>query len=164
MVVTNITGETHAYYRNGGRGDFDDVRLVAGLGAATRRTPVSARIGSIMTAMACSICSSQTGPSRSSKRCAAIRSRSVRRTSCSAISEAGAAGTHRRGSAFQRAEVGRGAAFGDIDNDGDVDVLVTNNNGPARVLLNEAGARAPRLQVRLQGVEDNRQGWGRASD
>lgn len=42
------------------------------------------------------------------------------------------------GKIFDLLEVTRGAAFGDIDNDGDVDVLVTNNNGPARVLLNES--------------------------
>ena len=37
------------------------------------------------------------------------------------------------GDAFQLFEVSRAAAFGDIDNDGDTDVLVTNNNGPARL-------------------------------
>jgi hypothetical protein len=45
--------------------------------------------------------------------------------------------TSRAGSAFATSEVGRGAAFGDIDNDGDVDVVVGNNNGPARLLLNQ---------------------------
>jgi hypothetical protein len=46
-------------------------------------------------------------------------------------------------------EVSRGAAFGDIDNDGDPDVLVTNNNGPARLLLNQVGNRNHWLGLRL---------------
>ena len=54
----------------------------------------------------------------------------------------------------------RGAAFGDIDNDGDVDILVTNNNGPVRLLLNEVGSRRHWLQVQLQGVTSNRYGMG----
>ena len=54
----------------------------------------------------------------------------------------------------------RGAAFGDIDNDGDLDILVSNNNGPVRLLLNEALANNHWLQVRLQGASDNRDGMG----
>jgi len=45
--------------------------------------------------------------------------------------------------------VGRGAAFGDIDNDGDTDVLVTNNNGPAKLLINQAGNRNHWLGLRV---------------
>ena len=57
------------------------------------------------------------------------------------------------------AEVSRAAAFGDVDNDGGVDVLVTNNNGPARLLLNQ-GPRGHWLQARLRGVQDNADGVG----
>jgi hypothetical protein len=64
------------------------------------------------------------------------------------------------GPAFQRADVGRGAAFGDVDNDGAVDILVTNNNGPVRLLHNEVGSRQHWLQVRLEGVRSNRLGIG----
>jgi hypothetical protein len=64
------------------------------------------------------------------------------------------------GPAFEQLHVGRGAAFGDIDNDGDLDILVSNNNGPVRLLLNESGVKNHWLQVRLQGVSDNRQGIG----
>jgi hypothetical protein len=64
------------------------------------------------------------------------------------------------GPAFDLAEVSRGAAFGDIDNDGDYDVLVANNNGPVRLLLNEVGSRNHWLEVRLEGIKGNRNGLG----
>lgn len=57
----------------------------------------------------------------------------------------------RGGQAFQLSGVGRGAAFGDIDNDGDTDVLVTNNNGPAKLFLNQLGNRNHWLGLRLAG-------------
>jgi hypothetical protein len=46
--------------------------------------------------------------------------------------------TGKAGAAFSLSEVGRGAAFGDVDNDGDTDVLVGNNNGRVRLLLNQS--------------------------
>jgi enediyne biosynthesis protein E4 len=66
----------------------------------------------------------------------------------------------RSGAALSREEAGRGAAFGDIDNDGDIDIVVSNGNGPARLLLNEASAGRSWLQVRLEGVRTNRDGTG----
>ncbi len=45
------------------------------------------------------------------------------------------------GDAFRLSEVSRGAAFGDIDNDGDIDIVVTNVHGPARLLINNIGNR-----------------------
>ncbi len=56
------------------------------------------------------------------------------------------------GAAFATSEVGRGAAFGDIDNDGGTDVLVSNNNGPARLLMNDVGHRNHWMGLRLTGV------------
>lgn len=51
-----------------------------------------------------------------------------------------------------RSEVGRGAAFGDLDDDGDVDVVVANNEGPARVLLNRAADFPPNGWIGLRAV------------
>ena len=64
------------------------------------------------------------------------------------------------GPAMQLLEVSRGAAFGDIDNDGDVDIVATNNNGRARLLLNQVGSRNHWLTVRLRAVSSNRDAVG----
>jgi len=55
------------------------------------------------------------------------------------------------GPASEKREVSRGVALGDVDNDGRVDVLVTNNNGPVRLYLNQSQPLRPWLAVRLQG-------------
>ena len=63
------------------------------------------------------------------------------------------------GPAFAEPAVSRAAILGDVEEDGGLDLLVTHNNGPAQLLLNE-GPRGHWLQVRLRGVEDNSFGQG----
>lgn len=53
------------------------------------------------------------------------------------------------GDPFNHPEVGRGAAFGDVDQDGDPDILLAVNSGPARLLVNQVGDRTGWLAVDL---------------
>jgi hypothetical protein len=60
---------------------------------------------------------------------------------------------------FAQPMVARGAAFGDIDRDGDPDILLTENSGPAHLWRNDF--KNPNfLRVRLEGRESNRDGVG----
>lgn len=56
--------------------------------------------------------------------------------------------------------VARGAAYGDLDNDGDLDVVITTNNGPAYVFRNDGGNRNHWLRVRTVGTKSSRDGLG----
>jgi hypothetical protein len=56
--------------------------------------------------------------------------------------------------------VGRGTAFGDIDNDGDLDVALFNNGGQFLMFRNDGGNQNHWLRLRTEGVKSNRDGIG----
>ena len=162
IFITNITGETHAFYENLGHGRFEDRRLTIGLAAATR---VYTGFGTdwfdydndglldlFIANGAVTIVEVLRGDPYPFRQ----RNLLLHNVGGKRFRDV----TREGGSAFEPPFVGRGAAFGDVDNDGDVDVLVTNNGGPVRLLLNETGAERPSLHVALEGVADNRQGLG----
>jgi enediyne biosynthesis protein E4 len=61
---------------------------------------------------------------------------------------------------IRRPIVGRGAAYADFDHDGDLDILITANGGPAELLRNDGGNRNNWISVRLTGRQSNRSGLG----
>ena len=61
---------------------------------------------------------------------------------------------------FTKPLVARGAIYGDYDHDGDLDVLLTANNGPAHLYRNDGGNRNKWISVRTVGTKSNRDGIG----
>ncbi len=162
LFITNIIAETFALYTNDGRAGFDDTRVAAG-----RALPTAASTGFgadwidydndgwldlFMTNGAVNIVESLRGQAVPYR----MRNLLFRNLGTGRFVETSRDG----GAAFARAEVGRGAAFGDLDNDGDIDIVVTNTNGPVRLLRNRIGARQSWLQVRLDAAGVNREGYG----
>jgi hypothetical protein len=64
------------------------------------------------------------------------------------------------GAAFAAPRVGRGLAFGDFDNDGDVDLLMTTNNGPAMLFRADQLGGSRSVRLRLRGTKSNRDAIG----
>ncbi len=65
-----------------------------------------------------------------------------------------------QGAVFSQAMVARGAAYGDYDRDGDLDILITTNHGPAHLFRNDGGNRNHWLQLKLVGSKSNRSAIG----
>ncbi len=64
------------------------------------------------------------------------------------------------GGGYESPKVGRGLAYGDFDRDGDQDLLLTTNNGPAYLYRNDQLSGNHSLRVRLQGTKSNRDAIG----
>lgn len=68
--------------------------------------------------------------------------------------------TRDAGPYFDTKHVGRGAAFGDLDNDGDIDIVVNHKDGPPAILRNDTKNDNRWIRLELQGKRSNRDGVG----
>jgi hypothetical protein len=161
IFKTNFSDDTSTLYRNDGKGNFDDVTNASGLGVETRFVGWGAGMvdldndgqpdlfmatGGVFPEVAQKLAQYPMSTPR-----AIFRNLGGGRFE-ELIDSAGPgiAATH----------CSRGCAFGDFDNDGDIDILVINLNEPPSLLRNDLGGSNHWLKVKLIGVKSNRSAIG----
>jgi hypothetical protein len=159
VVVTDLSNERYRLFRQGGDGSFQDATNASGVGAATLAfagwstgfidydndgwKDLFVAQGHVMDTI------EKTAPNlRYLQPPLLLRN------------EAGRFSRVQPGEVFQGEWAGRGAAFGDLDEDGDVDVVVSNVGQRALVLRNDGGNRGRWLRIRTRGTRSNRDGIG----
>ncbi len=162
LVVTNFELETHNLYRNLGHGLFADATLSSGVGSATRRfLGFGAAFldydndGYLDIAIANGHVLDNTSYFQAASK---YMQRKLLLHNDGHGRFADVAADAGPGFALER--VGRTLVAGDIDNDGDLDLLVTNNGQAVNLLRNDGGNRRNAVLVKLIGKAANRDGIG----
>jgi hypothetical protein len=161
LVVTNHETEMHSLFQNLGGRLFSDVTVPSGIGPATRpyvgfgvvfldydndtRLDIAIVNGNVMANVAHVRARGKLAQRKLLMRNAGERFVDV---------------TREAGPGFALEGVGRGLASGDVDNDGDLDLLVINNGDRPNLLLNDGGNAANALLVHAVGTTSNRSGIG----
>ena len=161
ILKTHFQGDTAGLFHNSGKGNFDDVTSAARLGVETRYVCWGAGMtdldndgypdlfivtGSVYPEV------EKKFPQFPDKGPRVVFRNLGNRTFEELIDEAGPAMVAKHSS--------RGCAFGDFDNDGDIDILVMNQNEPPSLLRNDVPERNHWLKVKLVGTKSNRSAIG----
>ncbi|HVF86607.1 MAG TPA: CRTAC1 family protein, partial [Pyrinomonadaceae bacterium] len=161
IFKTNFSGDTSTLYRNTGKSVFDDVTFPAGIGVNTRwlgwgcgffdmdndgwldiflvNGHVYPEVAKLTT---------EAGYAQRK-----VLYRNLRNGRFEDVSE-------KVGGAITEPSPARGTAFGDYDNDGDIDILINNVNALPELLRNESSAPHNWIKIRTVGVKSNRDGIG----
>jgi hypothetical protein len=161
LFKTHFADDANGLYHNDGKGNFDDVTRVSRIGVETRYICWGAGIvdldndgypdlfmvsGSVYPAVESKL------PQYANK-----NPRSVFRNLGNGTFEEL---VQQAGPGVAEAHCSRGCAFGDFDNDGDVDILIVNLNEPPSLLRNDLQGNQNWLKVKLEGVKSNRSAIG----
>ncbi len=161
IVITNFDNEMLGLYRSNGK-SFDDVAMQAGLGPASRNTLGFGCVffdadldGRLDLAVANGHIDDTVRNIRGNVGYAQSPQLFLNQSNAKFLEAAA-----ELGGGFAQSKVGRGLAVADFDRDGDLDLLLTTNNGPAYLYRNDqlAGNRSIRLQ--LVGTKSNRDAIG----
>jgi hypothetical protein len=162
LAVTNFDNEMIGLYRTATPGAFEDIAMRAGLGAASRNTLgfgcLFADIdldGTLDLVVANGHIDQTVRNIRGHVGYAQPPHLFLNQSKDTFVDAASAVGD-----AFAAPKVGRGLAFGDFDRDGDVDVLMTTNGGPALLFRNDQLAANRALRFHLVGTKSNRDAIG----
>jgi hypothetical protein len=162
IAITNFDNEMIGLYRASAPGVFDDVSIPSGIGAASRNTLGFGCMfldvdldGALDLVVANGHIDETVRNIRGNVGYAQAPQLFLNQGNGTFRDVAGEAG-----GGFEKSKVGRGLAYGDFDRDGDEDILMTTNNGPAYLFRNDqiAGNRSIRFQ--LQGTKSNRDAIG----
>jgi hypothetical protein len=162
LAVTNFDNEMIGLYRPLGRGLYEDAAMRLGLGAASRNTLgfgcVFADLdldGDLDLVVANGHIDETVRNIRGNAGYAQPPQLFVNRGDATFRDRAAEAGRE-----FAEPRIGRGLALGDFDRDGDLDLLLTTNNGPARLFRNDQLAGHRSIRFRLVGTKSNRDAIG----
>jgi enediyne biosynthesis protein E4 len=161
LFKTHFIDDTSGFYRNDGKGNFDEVTRAAKIAVETRFTSWGAGIvdldndgypdvffvtGSVYPEVEKKL---PQFPYKTRR----VLFRNLGNGTFEELESQGGAG-------ISAAHSSRGCAFGDFDNDGDIDVLIVNMNEPPSLLRNDLKVKQNWLKVQLQGVKSNRSAIG----